>query len=163
MIKDRHLGVSRDVMRSVWRSHLPVCLDREKYVMWCHAFIVKVTFTCFLGQRNTSSDVMRSMWRSYLPVWAEKYVTWCHAINVKVTFTYLFGQREICHVMSCGQCRTREICHVMSCDQCEGHICLFVWTGRYLKGKICYPLLIWSLWTFFSSSSLLPKSFSKSD
>ena len=56
--------------------------------------------------------------------------------------TCLFGQREICHVVSCGQCGPGEICHVMSCDQCEGHIYLFVWTGRYLNGKICYPLLI---------------------
>ena len=70
MIKDRHLGVSRDAIRSVWKSHLPGCSDREKYVMWRHAFNVKVTFACLLGQR-------------------------CHAFSVKVTFACLFGQWEI--------------------------------------------------------------------
>ena len=80
MIKDRHLGVSRDAIRSVWKSHLPGCSDREKYVMWRHAFNVKVTFACLLGQR-------------------------CHAFSVKVTFACLFGQREVCHVMPCVQCK----------------------------------------------------------
>ena len=41
MIKDRHLGVSRDVMHSVGRSHLPI------FFFWT--------------QRSMSCDAMRSM------------------------------------------------------------------------------------------------------
>ena len=131
MIKDRHLGVSRDVMHSVGRSHLPIFFSGLREV--CHVMpCVQCKGNIYLfpwTERNTSPDVMRSLWRSHLPVCLGREI--CHVMS---------WDKCEGHVMSCGVMRSMWTERNLSCDVMRSN--LFVWAERNMSCGVMR-----SMWT----------------